>query len=159
MKIGIDQLKRFIDIAGVNKDGFEAIASAGTLTSNVMNDDRNVVVIVEMQTKAGDEAKFRLQRDIFLKYLRNIDGKMVDMTSDDTLITVEGEDVKLFIPQVVSAITDKTKKPLPQSMSNWEMQSKLTFSPVKIKKILSVVDNVGERVITLVISGGKEEHG
>lgn len=65
MKIGIDQLKRFIDIAGVNKDGFEAIASAGTLTSNVMNDDRNVVVIVEMQTKAGDEAKFRLQRDIF----------------------------------------------------------------------------------------------
>jgi len=155
MKIGIDQLKRFIDIAGVNKDGFEAIASAGTLTSNVMNDDRNVVVIVEMQTKAGDEAKFRLQRDIFLKYLRNIDGKMVDMTSDDTLITVEGEDVKLFIPQVVSAITDKTKKPLPQSMSNWEMQSRLTFSPVKIKKILSVVDNVGERVITLVISGGK----
>lgn len=58
------------------------------------------------------------------------------MTSDDTLITVEGEDVKLFIPQVVSAITDKTKKPLPQSMSNWEMQSKLTFPQLKLKDFI-----------------------
>jgi hypothetical protein len=154
MKIGVDQLKRFVDVAGVSHEGFEMIASAGSLTANVMNNDRNVVLVVEMQTEGGDESKFRMQRDILMKYLRNIDSKTVDMTSDDTLITFEGEDVKLFIPQVISSITDKTKKPLPKSI-DWETQSTLSFTPTAVKKVLAVADNIGELVITFIASGGK----
>lgn len=154
MKIGIDQLKQYIDVAGINGDGFEAVLSAGLLTTNVMNNDRNVALVIEMPTEDGGESKFRMQREIALKYLKNIDGAMVDITSDDTLITVEGENVKVFFPQVTPVIIDKTKKPLPKVI-DWTIQSTIILPPQNIRKIIDVADNIGEKILTFVAVDGK----
>lgn len=153
MIILLDKLKKFVDIAGINNDGFEIVVSAGIMSANVLNNDRNVVLVAEHSVKAGDEMKLRIQRDFFMKYLRNISSKEVLVESDDTMIKIEGGNLTLTFPQIVSRVTDGTKKVLPDT-SNWKRQASVTISPSVIQDIISVTENIGEKIVTFTCTGG-----
>jgi hypothetical protein len=154
MIVDADQLKRYIDIAGINADGFEVAVTAGMMVTNVMNNDRNVVLVAEMPIKDGSELKLRIQREIFLKYLRNLDGSVVGINADDTLITIVGGEVTIFFPQIVERITEKTKKPLPDT-GKWDIQSIMYLTPQMVSKITSLADSLDEKIVTFVAVDGE----
>jgi len=153
MKVDVGKLKQFIDIVGFSIGGIDIKVTESSMTASVINDVRNVVVMVELPVIEGKESNLRIEKEIFLKYLRNIGDKVVDITSDDTLITISDENVEIYFPQIHPSIVSKSRKELPKDL-NWKLESSFSISSDHIKKILSITDNVNEKVVVIESKDG-----
>ncbi len=151
MKLETNLFKKFVDIVGINKDGFDATLENGTLMCNVINNDRNTVVVTELVgINSGETMNLRMHRDMIQKVLRSLGGKEIDFAASDEIVTITDGKTTLYVPQLLKVITEKTIKPLPKN--SWEPEATISFNSSDIKHIIKVAENTGVLVVRFVIT-------